>query len=134
MRVLQIFVTASLAMAANAGITGDSDGALPSSVSLASSPSSLPVATAIRVAASSEPISINNATVVASSLSPQTAAGPANSSTHTTAQSTATPETTSHANATSSKSADATGGAILPQMQGSMVGLLGFCIMSLMLL
>ncbi|KAF1735855.1 hypothetical protein CRV24_004783 [Beauveria bassiana] len=130
MRVLQIFVTASLAMAANAGIPGDSDGALPSSVSLASSPSSLPVATAIGVAASSEPISINNATVVASSLSPQTAAGPANSSTHTTA----TPETTSHANATSSKSADATGGAILPQMQGSMVGLLGFCIMSLMLL
>ncbi|KAM3560084.1 hypothetical protein MY1884_003122 [Beauveria asiatica] len=135
MRVLQIFVTASLAMAANAGIPGDGDGALPSSLSLASSPSSLPVATAIGVSTSSEPIPTNNATVVASSHSPQTAAGPANhSATHTAAQSTATPETTSHANATSSKSADATGGAILPQMQGSMVGLLGFCIMSLMLL
>ncbi|KAM3514359.1 hypothetical protein MY11210_002034 [Beauveria gryllotalpidicola] len=154
MRVLQIFVTASLAIAANAGIPGDGDSALASSFSLASSPSSLPVATAIGVTASSESIPTNNATVVASSHSPQTAAGPANhSSTHTAgmflrpgspdqdmtanispAQSTATPETTSHANATSSKPADATGGAILPQMQGSMVGLLGFCIMSLMLL
>ncbi|XWX01862.1 hypothetical protein V2A60_009891 [Cordyceps javanica] len=50
------------------------------------------------------------------------------------AQSSATPDATLQANATSSKPADATGGAILPQMQGSMAGLLGFCIMSLMLL
>lgn len=37
-------------------------------------------------------------------------------------------------NATGSQPVDQTGGAILPHMQGSMVGLLGFCIMSLIML
>ncbi|CEJ79969.1 hypothetical protein VHEMI00178 [[Torrubiella] hemipterigena] len=45
-----------------------------------------------------------------------------------------TPSSHQAPNATSSKPADQTGGAILPHMQGSMVGLLGFCIMSLIML
>ncbi|KAJ6789092.1 hypothetical protein PWT90_00394 [Aphanocladium album] len=131
MRVSQLFVAAGLAVSVTAGVSGDA--APPASLDLTST-SALPVATAVGVVSSVESVS-SNATVVASSHSPQTAAGPSNQTTTQTAtQSTATPEATNHANATSSKPADATGGAILPQMQGSMAGLLGFCIMSLMLL
>ncbi|TQV95033.1 hypothetical protein IF1G_06020 [Cordyceps javanica] len=145
MRISQLFVAAGLAIAASAGIPGTGDGAPPSSVALVSSPSSLPTATAVGAHSSTssellDPTGDNATVVVVSSHSSSqttttSAAGPANhSSTHTTAQSSATPDATLQANATSSKPADATGGAILPQMQGSMAGLLGFCIMSLMLL
>lgn len=152
MRISQFLVAAGLATAVRAGIPGSGDGSAPSSLDLVSSPSSLPVATAVGVHGTSDLVSSSNATVVASSHSLQTAATSNHSLTHTAgmslthhlaqdttantspAQSTATPATAPHANATSSKPADATGGAILPQMQGSMAGLLGFCIMSLMLL
>ncbi|OAQ97529.1 hypothetical protein LLEC1_01951 [Akanthomyces lecanii] len=156
MRVSQFLVAASSAIAVSAGIPASGDGSTPTSLDFVSSPSSLPVATAAGVHGSSQqPASSSDATVVASSHSPQSAASPSNHSSTLTAgtslrtttlldqdmpadtspaQSTATADATSHANATSSKPADATGGAILPQMQGSMAGLLGFCIMSLMLL
>lgn len=156
MRVSQLFVAAGLAAVVTAGIPGNGEN-VASSLDLTSSHTPLPVVTAVGVEPSSQEPS--NATIVASSHSPQTSAVPANqSTTHTTGtcleldsrhcaserpgntntsapvHSTATSESTPHANATSSKPADATGGAILPQMQGSMAGLLGFCIMSLMLL
>ncbi|EGX95575.1 hypothetical protein CCM_00229 [Cordyceps militaris CM01] len=131
MRVSQLYVTASLAVAASAGIPYSADGAPPTSVDLASSPSSLPVVTAVGLHATSESVSTSNATVVASSHSLQTTPGLAN---HTSTHTAATSDAIAHTNATSTKPADATGGAILPKMQGSMAGLLGFCIMSLMLL
>lgn len=90
MRVSQFFVVvASLAVAVSAGIPVTGDGSTPTSLDLVSSPSSLPVATAVGVHGSSEQqpaSSSSNATVVvASSHSLQSAAGASNHSSTLTA-------------------------------------------------